>query len=166
MLWHYLANGSNGSRIRELLAEGDWRREDLDKNHVYVVPSSLANNREIQRQRFHKFAGPWMGTDRRRGFPYTWIPNHLGDSEGTVSPRSFIKALQTAALDTDERHPDHGYALHYDSIKRGVQEASQIRVRELREDYPWVDRLIRPYLEWLSLADSMTLKTLGKMPTS
>ena len=34
--------------------------------------------------------------------------------------------------------------MHYESIKRGVQEASRVRVRELREDYPWVDRLLDP----------------------
>ena len=83
-----------------------------------------------------------MGRDRRRGFPYTWIPNHLGDTEGKASPRSFITALRSAAEDTMERYPDHDAALHYDSIKRGVQRASEIRVQELGEDYPWVDRLL------------------------
>ena len=29
-------------------------------------------------------------------------------------------------------------------MKRGVQAASRIRVEELREDYPWVDRLLSP----------------------
>ena len=36
------------------------------------------------------------------------------------------------------------FALHYESIKRGVQEASKIRVRELEEDYPWVRPLFEP----------------------
>ena len=83
-----------------------------------------------------------MGTDHRRGFPYTWIPNHLADTEGRVSPRSFLAALRTAAEDTGNERPDHQYALHYDSIKRGVQEASKIRVRELQEDYPWMHRAL------------------------
>jgi len=59
-----------------------------------------------------------------------------------VSPRSFLSALRTAADDTSEQHPDHEYALHYDSIRRGVQAASKIRVRELQEDYPWVHELM------------------------
>ena len=85
-----------------------------------------------------------MGTDRRRGFPYTWIPNHLADTEGRVSPRSFLAALQTAADDTADRYPHHKNALHYDSIRRGVQSASRIRVREVQEDYPWVHRVLSP----------------------
>jgi hypothetical protein len=83
-----------------------------------------------------------MGRDRRRGFPYTWLPNHLGDARRQVSPRSFLAALRHAASDISKT--DYEYALHYESIKRGVQEASQIRVREMLEDYPWVETLMKP----------------------
>ena len=38
-----------------------------------------------------------MGRGPKRGFPYTWIPNHLADTEGRVSPRSLLAALRTAA---------------------------------------------------------------------
>ena len=85
-----------------------------------------------------------MGRGPKRGFPYTWIPNHLADTEGLVSPRSFIAALREAAEQTINQHSDHDFALHYDSIKRGVQEASKIRVNELQEDYPWVHRVLTP----------------------
>ena len=144
MLWQYLGNGSHGERLREWLAEGDWPAVPINGRKIFIAPPSLTADEEIQRERFHAIAGPWMGTDRRRGFPYTWIPNHLGDAVGMVSPRSFIAALRAAADDTADRHPEHDHALHYDSVKRGVQEASKIRVRELREDYPWVDRLLDP----------------------
>ena len=60
-----------------------------------------------------------------------------------MSPRSFLSALRTAADDTSNEHPDHEYALHCDSIKRGVQAASTIRVLELQEDYPWVHAVMR-----------------------
>ena len=60
-----------------------------------------------------------------------------------VSPRSFLAALREAAQHTMNERPDYAYALHYDSIKRGVQEASRIRVQELQEDYPWVDRVLQ-----------------------
>ena len=85
-----------------------------------------------------------MGRGPKRGFPYTWIPNHLADTEGRVSPRSFLAALKTAAEDTADRHPDHNHALHSDSIKRGVQEASKTRVLEIQEDYPWVHQILSP----------------------
>jgi hypothetical protein len=52
--------------------------------------------------------------------------------------------IRAAAEDSVERYPDHPHALHYESVKRGVQKASEIRLRELEEDYPWVPRLMQP----------------------
>ena len=83
-----------------------------------------------------------MGANHRRGRPYTWVANHLEDTEKRLSPRSFLAALRAAADDTSSEHPEHEYALHYDSIKRGVQAASKIRVLELQEDHPWVHRVM------------------------
>ena len=85
-----------------------------------------------------------MGRGPKRGFPYTWVPNHLGDTEGRVSPRSFLAALRSAAEDTADQPSEYPHALHYDSIKRGVQDASRTRVREIQEDYPWVHRVLEP----------------------
>ncbi|MDE2782467.1 MAG: P-loop NTPase [Gemmatimonadota bacterium] len=144
MLWQYLGNGSQGEIIRRWSAQGEWQTEEVEGRWVFKVPASLAGDENAQQERFHALSGPWMGTGPRRGFPYTWIPNHLGDAAGRVSPRSFIAALRTAAADTASRHRDHDRALHYDSVKRGVREASRIRVRELRRDYPWVDSFLQP----------------------
>ena len=144
LLWHLLANGKERGVFRRLLTWEDWPSVDVGGRPVAPVPREVVLHEEDQRRNFHELAGAWMGTDPRRGFPWTWIPNHLGDTEGRVSPRSFLAALRTAAEDTAERHPDHEHALHYESIKRGVQSASKIRVRELQEDYPWVQRLAGP----------------------
>ncbi len=142
LLWHWLANGSDGSTFREFLQPGDWPTVAVDGRTVVWVPRRLIRDGEAQRGKFHEIAGRWMGTDRRRGFPYTWIPNHLGDSEGRVSPRSFLAAIRSAADDTAERYPECKSGLHYESIKHGVRSASQIRVREVQEDYPWVHRVM------------------------
>ena len=142
LLWHNLANGRNGKQFRAFLG-GRWSSADVGSQPVYSVPRMIVKENH-QRDKFHSVAGPWMGRGPKRGFPYTWIPNHLGDTEGRVSPRSFLAALQKAAEVTADDHPEHRYALHYDSIKRGVQEASKIRVNELREDYPWVDQVLKP----------------------
>ena len=144
LLWHWLVNGQNGVSFRQFLQRGDWPGVEVDGRSVVSVPRELIFHEELQRRKFNEVAGPWMGTDRRRGFPYTWIPNHLADTEGRVSPRSFLAALQTAADDTADRYPNHKNALHYDSIRRGVQSASRIRVREVQEDYPWVHRVLSP----------------------
>ncbi|MEW6282030.1 MAG: hypothetical protein AB1758_25725, partial [Candidatus Eremiobacterota bacterium] len=84
------------------------------------------------------------GTDARRGVPYTWLPNHLGDALEQVSPRSFLQAVRGAALETEDRYPDSRHALHFEAIKAGVQRASQIRVEEIQEDYPWVRQAMEP----------------------
>ena len=142
LLWHSLGNGENGVHFRRFLAQKRWDSLSLDGKRLYVVPRRLVFQEESQRNRFHELAGQRMGRDRRRGFPYTWIPNHLADTDGRVSPRSFLEALRTAAVETDNNHGTYKHALHYDSIKRGVQKASKIRVSELQEDYPWVDEAL------------------------
>ena len=142
LFWHCLVNGPEGPLFRRLLDPDRWTPVEVGGQSVYSVPRPFGE--EPQRKKFHLIAGRWMGTDRRRGFPYTWIPNHLGDTEGRVSPRSFLAALRAAATDTAERRPEHQYTLHYDSIKRGVQAASEIRVDEIREDYPWMHQVLSP----------------------
>ncbi len=145
LLWHVLGNGQHGDRLRTFLGD-EWKTVEIDPadgKYMFTVPRQLFDE-DHQRERFHHMTGPWMGTGRRRGFPYTWIPNHLGDTDRRVSPRSFLAALRKAAEDTTSQHPDHEFALHYNSIKSGVQEASKIRVNEIREDYPWVDRVLDP----------------------
>ena len=144
LFWHYLVNHPEGDLFRNMLDSGGWPPVEAGGQSVYTVPRPLVFGEERQRKKFHLIAGRWMGTDRRRGFPYTWIPNHLGDTEGKVSPRSFLAALRAAAVDTAERRPEHPYALHYDSIKRGVQAASAIRVNEIQEDYPWMHQVLSP----------------------
>ncbi|MBO8140940.1 MAG: hypothetical protein H0Z37_02005 [Firmicutes bacterium] len=149
LLWQYLANADHpaAQKFRHW-AERDhgvrWSAVSLDGVTVWrALPESRAHQ-DGYRNLFHHISGPWMGRDPRRGFPYTWIPGHLSDSHRQTSPRPFLAALRAAAEDTRERYPDHKYALHYESIKRGVRRASQIRVNELKEDYPWVDWLMNP----------------------
>lgn len=142
LLWQYLANEPGKG---ELFRDGchkilglSWSRYE----GVWTVPMKMRIEEEDQRKVFHALTGPWMGRDRRRGFPYTWLPNHLGDAGGQVSPRSFLAAIRYAAADNPRS--EYAYAIYYESIKRGVQEASRIRVREMQEDYPWVDILMKP----------------------
>ena len=144
LLWHYLVNGLNGDHFRQMLGDDSWEPVDVGGRSVFSVPRRIVNDEDDQREKFHAIAGQWMGRGPKRGFPYTWIPNHLADTERRVSPRPFLAALRQAAIGTADDYPDHQYALHYDSIKRGVQEASKIRVSELREDYPWADRVLTP----------------------
>ncbi|MDA8229737.1 MAG: hypothetical protein M0006_00185 [Magnetospirillum sp.] len=146
LLWQYLCNApeAHGETLRQLYnstisdpplrtIDGVWTLEEYVKRHEGV-----------HRWLFAALAGKQMGRDHRRGVPYTWSVGHLADGRGHTSPRSFLAAIRAAAEDSQDRYPGHFHPLHYESIKRGVQKASAIRVSELAEDYPWVKTLMEP----------------------
>jgi hypothetical protein len=133
LLWQRLINAPD--------AHGEYLREicpSIEQAGVWRVAPDMKSESEAQRKAFETLAGPWMGRDKRRGVPYTWSVGHLADGRGQTSPRSFLAAIRQAAEDSSERYSQHDYALHFESIKRGIQKASEIRVQEMAEDYPWV----------------------------
>lgn len=133
LLWQRLINapGSHGECLRPLC-------HHFQRQGVWHVEQDMKTESDVQRKAFEALAGPWMGRDRRRGVPYTWSVSHLSDGRGQTSPRSFLAAISQAAEDSRDRYPVHEFALHYESIKRGIQKASEIRVQEMAEDYPWI----------------------------
>ena len=119
--------------------------QDKESN-AWIVPKSLRAEEDRQKAVFHAIAGPAMAggpSGHKRGFPYTWLPNHLLDGRDQVSPRSFCAALRHAVMVSIP--DDWPYPLHFKAIQTGVQEASRIRVDEItREDYPWVRQVMEP----------------------
>jgi len=134
LMSHNLMNGPKGDVFRAFF-------ENANMQPIFV---RLVHSDDFLRKKFDLIAGRWMGRSAKRGFPYTWIPNHLRDAKGRVSPRSFLAALKSAAEHTAEHYPNHEFALHFEGIKRGVRKASEIRVSEIREDYPWMDIALEP----------------------
>lgn len=145
LLWQTLCNadGDDGSYLRGLY-KSVIGAEPRYENSVWLVAEDVKRESEKQRDLFEVLAGPWMGRDRRRGVPYIWSVSHLADGRGRTSPRSFLAAIRQAAEDSVEKYPNYEQPLHYESIKRGVQKASEIRVAEMTEDYPWVPRIMDP----------------------
>jgi len=137
LLWQRLINApdAHGERMRQIC-----QSDALDD--VWRVAPGMKSESEAQKIAFEALAGPWMGRDKRRGVPYTWSVGHLADGRGQTSPRSFLAAIRQAAEDSSERYAQHDYALHFESIKRGIQKASEIRVQEIAEDYPWVPEVL------------------------
>jgi hypothetical protein len=109
--------------------------------HLLKVPDAILENEDKQKKLFEALAGKMMGAGSRKGHPYTWIPKHLADARGRVSLRSFIIALRDAASATPMTAAT---AMTYDQIKRGVQTASRNRVEQLKEDYGWIEDVLRP----------------------
>lgn len=145
LLWQQLCNGAGEAGVVLRTLYGRVRGEDLaEREGIWYLDEKVKREELLQKKLFEALAGPWMGRDRRRGVPYTWIVGHLADGRGRTSPRSFLRALATAVRDSSERYGDHNYPLHYESIKRGVQTASGVRIAEMAEDYPWVEALSEP----------------------
>ncbi|RJL21388.1 hypothetical protein [Pectobacterium polaris] len=139
LLWQRLINApaQSGELFRGICKSVAGQKIN-DRNGIYQLPDEMKRESDSQRKAFERLAGPWMGKDKRRGVPYTWSVNHLSDGRGQTSPRSFLAAISQAVNDSYSRYPQHDYALHYESLKRGIQKASEIRVTEVAEDYPWV----------------------------
>lgn len=112
------------------------------RDEVHTVPRELIRNDKALRKVIEEIAGQWMGRSKKRGFTYTWIPTHLADAAGRMSPRSFLLAFRRAASVTEEMYPEHPEPLHYEAIQQGVASASQVRIGEIKEDYPWVEPLL------------------------
>jgi hypothetical protein len=112
-----------------------------ERGSVHVPPPQNSRD-EVQRPIVEALADRSMGGGPKRGYTYSWVPLHLADAKGRISPRSYLLAFKRAAEHTAERWPDHGLALHYTAIQQGVVKASQVRVDEIGEDYPWVKPLL------------------------
>lgn len=146
LLFHYLGNeeGDTAGRFRTIT--GGWLPEDWGAR--YAPPPLLSGDAETQKRVFEEIADPLMGNNVRRGRTYDWLPNHLMDGNGQVSPRSFLEALSTAAETTRTKHPTHERALNHEAIRAGVQQASVRRVKEVKEDTPWVRLAIEPLADF------------------
>lgn len=161
LLWQRLINApaAHGVLLRGICPH-------FEQSGVWHLVGEMKSESSAQRQAFDRLAGPWMGSDKRRGVPYSWSVSHLADARGRTSPRSFLAAMRQAAEDSSQRYLQHGYALHFESIKRGIQKASQIRVQEMAEDYPWVPQVLAP-LQGLNVPCEFALvleRWVGKFP--
>ena len=145
LLWQMLCNaqGESGEKLRAVYIDvhGSKPRE---QDGIFYIAGEVKRDSAAQRALFEALAGPWMGSGPKRGVPYVWSVSHLADGHGRTSPRSFLAAIRQAAEDSIEKYPSHPHPLHYESIKSGVQKASEIRVNEMAEDYRWVTGVMLP----------------------
>lgn len=141
LLFQCLGNAREGGKEfrdwLEIQHKLSWRSE----GEAWGLPIQLRTEEGLQERVFEGLAGKAMGRSQKRGKPYTWLVNHLQDGLDQVSPRSFFSAIRTAARETPD---DFELPLDYRGIQKGVQSASQIRVQEIIEDYPWVRTVMEP----------------------
>lgn len=140
LLWTRLANDLKiGHNVRSWL-EDRLRTTVSVIDGIAAVPPLLGES--CLQELTEAIASPFMGRDRKRGLTFRWIPLHLADAHGRVSPRSWLLAFRRAAEETDRNRPQFEKALHYEGIQQGVVAASEIRVVEITEDHPWVKPLL------------------------
>lgn len=147
LMWQYLANSSDNkaSQSFRLFCKESGQFKWSSKTHsLFVLSEETRHDESKQESLFHEIAGRTMG-GARSGNTWTWLPNHLSDANGFTSPRSFLVALRSAAVDSRKRKfvgPE--YALHTASIKEGVSSASEVRRHELEENLPWITDIFAP----------------------
>lgn len=127
LLYNHLQKEANVYRSLSSLAGDDGTTE---------LGIELLSNEALQEKLFYRLAGQFMGAGPKRGRTYNWLYDHLADTFGETSPRSFITALQRAA---QFNPPPKDTVIDYMGIRAGVQDASRVRVRQLKEDYDWIE---------------------------
>jgi hypothetical protein len=87
--------------------------------------------------------GPYMGPDPRKGVTYRWIPNHLQDAAGQIAPRAFLKLFALAAESRRDKADQLAgtFLLRPADLQGALMETSTDRIRELQEEYPWMEAL-------------------------
>lgn len=147
MMWQRLINAPSvyGECLRAVVSSKLPAAEKLQQaGGVWLLPQAVMTEVPYQRSLFEALAGDKMGKDARRGVPYVWSVSHIADGHGWTSPRSFLAAISGAADDSLQRYMDYPLALHYESLKRGIQRASEIRVNQVAEDDAWVRQAMTP----------------------
>jgi hypothetical protein len=140
LLFMVLANNPLASTsFRKLVAEH--LGISLKNSERVGLPSDLTDDEHKQELLFAAMAGPYMGSDRRRGKTYAWVYNHLADAYGQVSPRTFLVAFRVAS--------EHGQALDDKvvdpkGLQAGLRAASAQRVEQLQEDFSWIRQALEP----------------------
>lgn len=142
LVFTHLINSQRGGEILRRSVEALLGAPCGTEGEVVRLPAGAAADEDGLKRLLEQVADPFMGRGRKRGATYTWIPTHLADAAGRVSPRSYLLAFKRAAEHTEERFPDHPRALHFTGIQHGVAHASRTRVDEIAEDYPWVKPLL------------------------
>ncbi len=153
LLFTYLSNGQDVASAAFFRQQSQVPWSAVGGYHI--VPTPLRTDPEQQQHLFEQLAGPYMGRAPNRGRTYTWVPNHLADAAGQVSPRSFLATIRRAAELPEV--PGQTAPLHWNGIQDGVRKASEYRVIEIREDLPWVSEAMQKLAELVVPCDEGTL---------
>ncbi|MET3916257.1 hypothetical protein ABID97_003039 [Variovorax sp. OAS795] len=142
LLYTLLANDVHAGNTFVKLVE---RATSIAIRDVFQIglPAALKDSESAQAQVFVELAGPYMGASASKGRTYTWLHKHLADAYNRVSPRTFLEAVRQASLYRSST-ADAGFAISPAGLRAGIQAASELRLRQLKEEYNWIDSVIEP----------------------
>lgn len=106
------------------------------------LPTELKDDEKKQADVFVALAGQYMGANANKGRTHTWLHKHLADAFERVSPRSFLEAVRQAA--NYRGSSDSRFVVSPSGLRAGIQGASELRLRQLKEEYDWIDTVIEP----------------------
>ncbi|WP_165076046.1 MULTISPECIES: hypothetical protein [unclassified Desulfovibrio] len=168
-----LLNFMDASKLNNHLIRLEWRTLSLYRllikrlanshdedtlQYLQIVPNLISStkksvlgyiptlNKDTVESLIDNLIGHYMGKSPKQGVSYQWMPNHLQDAKGALSPRSFLKCFSIAANGMLE-HPAELGKLSPISIilptmiQNALVSVSEDRVAELGEEYPWLAKL-------------------------
>ena len=106
------------------------------------------DSEDVFRLLIDKMVGRYMGKNAKRGISYTWVPNHIQDTNGEIAPRAFLKCFAFAAEamlnnENDISSLEGERILLPTRLQGAVEKVSIDRVNELtQEEYQWLKNLI------------------------
>lgn len=135
LLFFEILRNKSAASVLETLAR------QLDAFSALPLDGRLNAYITMQEALIAAIAGEFMGTSSKRGRVYTWVPLHLSDAANNCSPRTFLTAWKTAA---DHAPGPNKLAVDHLGLSEGVRRASNARLKELGEDYPWISLALAP----------------------
>lgn len=141
LLYTLLANDKNAAKTFATLVKQS-ANISLENVRKYGLPNEIKDREDKQAAVFVSLAGSYMGANATKGRTYTWLNKHLADAFGRVSPRSFLEAVRQAA--THRGSSDSQLVLPPAALRAGIQGASELRLKQLKEEYSWIDTVIEP----------------------
>jgi hypothetical protein len=89
--------------------------------------------------------GKFMGAGPSKGRTFEWPPNHLQDANREIVPRSMLNLFALAAEYDEKNRPSaENLLLSPASFAVAIKGVSELRIKELVEEYPWLTALREP----------------------
>lgn len=99
---------------------------------------------DAQRLLMERIAGPFMAAGTygyKKGRTYDWPLAHLADAFNEVTPRSFLGLMIGAAQVSSQSST---LVITPEAIRHGLRTASQTRVDQLHQEFPWIKGVLAP----------------------